>query len=182
MNARDVAAYLRYRVAPASCANKPQEPGAPSPCDWILDLFRCRTPPPITIDAYAARLLGFCEQNEDGSVATGTLACILLERFAGNLARLSQQQDCGDEDSVTPLTVHRLYLTSLLVALKFLSDRPPAALGEEPKMLLRVMSVLGGVSAHELCQLELAFLSVLEFNLVVSPNEYSSFCVLNCLG
>lgn len=67
---------------------------------------------------------------------------------------------------LTPLSVHRVWLAAIVVAVKFVDDR---------YLRLRDFAVLGGVCASELARLELIFLFRLSFHMMVSPSEYEVY-------
>jgi len=64
---------------------------------------------------------------------------------------------------LSPLSVHRVFLTAILVAAKFLDDFP---LG------VNVFAKLGGISTKEMNNMELRFCSLIHFNLVVREIEF----------
>lgn len=78
------------------------------------------------------------------------------------------------EDSaeiVNNVTVHRLLLTSILIASKVLDDK-----GEDNAAYARV----GGLTTQELNQLEALFLKCLKWRLFVKPQDHEWYRELAC--
>eukprot|EP01105_Mastigella_eilhardi_P017100 TRINITY_DN392_c0_g2_i1.p1 TRINITY_DN392_c0_g2~~TRINITY_DN392_c0_g2_i1.p1 ORF type:complete len:177 (+),score=54.13 TRINITY_DN392_c0_g2_i1:104-634(+) len=166
MDAEHIGKYLTRRTAKAGG-------GAGLHRLWLmLTLFEAIVVPEIPVADYAARLLqGACLFNADGTSPEGTLALILLERFAANAATLTAGAAAA-RTYVTHSNAHRLFLAALLVATKFINDG--AVVSPLPKL-----SALGGVPPRELGQLEVALLLGLSFDIVVSPAEYECFSASN---
>jgi len=61
---------------------------------------------------------------------------------------------------VTPLNVHRLVITALVLASKILDDVQPS---------MYYFAVLGGLPQEELSRLEVAFLSLLDYDVQIDP-------------
>eukprot|EP01064_Diplonema_japonicum_P022445 TRINITY_DN3224_c0_g3_i1.p1 TRINITY_DN3224_c0_g3~~TRINITY_DN3224_c0_g3_i1.p1 ORF type:complete len:307 (+),score=62.35 TRINITY_DN3224_c0_g3_i1:51-923(+) len=138
--------------------------------DWMLDdtseglVFESLQLPPVSMGNYCWLLwLGM------GGYGCGdgmwVSALVLLRRFL--------------ETGHTPLTahtVHRLLLTSVVVAAKLIEDCQPSN---------KCASVLGGVDLANLNLMEATFIRTLNFELYVSPDDYSSCLAaisLQCLG
>eukprot|EP00397_Hematodinium_sp_SG-2012_P029267 GEMP01030895.1.p1 GENE.GEMP01030895.1~~GEMP01030895.1.p1 ORF type:complete len:206 (+),score=15.52 GEMP01030895.1:237-854(+) len=115
-------------------------------------LFDSSTIPPIGIGSYLIRLHKYF----DCSQSCHVLALIYLDHFA---------RAC-DDFALTVRNVHRLYLASLVLAAKFWED-----------MFYdnTYYAKCGGVRLVELNRLELAFLSVVNFKLWVSLDEFKSY-------
>eukprot|EP01105_Mastigella_eilhardi_P009940 TRINITY_DN2331_c0_g1_i1.p2 TRINITY_DN2331_c0_g1~~TRINITY_DN2331_c0_g1_i1.p2 ORF type:complete len:196 (-),score=78.68 TRINITY_DN2331_c0_g1_i1:110-631(-) len=171
MDKRSIASFLALRAAATTSTTTSSRLSAAEG-----ELFSGRKAIAEPIAAYAARLLGCYAQASDGSVAEGTLALILVERFAGSVMRRTG----GAEDGVTASTLHRLFLAALLVATKFLNDAAVVSCGNKgAPLLVSALAAAGGVEAEELARLELALLVCVGFDVNVSRSEYCSFCVLN---
>eukprot|EP01105_Mastigella_eilhardi_P018929 TRINITY_DN4425_c0_g1_i1.p1 TRINITY_DN4425_c0_g1~~TRINITY_DN4425_c0_g1_i1.p1 ORF type:complete len:205 (+),score=30.42 TRINITY_DN4425_c0_g1_i1:50-664(+) len=120
--------------------------------------------PGVSVQNYSSRLIKFASVHEDWSSrcagegraqgAEAGLACALIGRLADPLEQLKRQREChcggecccGAKVIVSPYNVHRLFLASYVVAIKYLWDRPPSA-------FLRSMSTMGGVGVEELTRL-----------------------------
>jgi len=107
--------------------------------------------PPITLDAYIARLLQYapCEKE-------CFLAALLF------MDRLSERTDFV----FNSLNIHRSYLVSLLLAAKFFEDQPCDN---------GYFATVGGVSLQELNTMEVGFLQLLEFRVSVTSWEFSNY-------
>eukprot|EP01105_Mastigella_eilhardi_P006892 TRINITY_DN18399_c0_g1_i1.p1 TRINITY_DN18399_c0_g1~~TRINITY_DN18399_c0_g1_i1.p1 ORF type:complete len:173 (-),score=52.08 TRINITY_DN18399_c0_g1_i1:144-662(-) len=170
MDAQRIAGRLA-RLVPQHCKEEPSARGSAlsreqQQLDSFLNLFEATSMPPVSATDYAVRLLGLYERTEDGCVPEGALACILIERFVRRINTLDSSYH------VSPFNVHRLFLTALLVATKYLDD----AVATDDCALVRTIGVAGGVAPRELVQLEIALLAGLAFELTVTPDEWEKFC------
>eukprot|EP01105_Mastigella_eilhardi_P018930 TRINITY_DN4425_c0_g1_i2.p1 TRINITY_DN4425_c0_g1~~TRINITY_DN4425_c0_g1_i2.p1 ORF type:complete len:234 (+),score=56.72 TRINITY_DN4425_c0_g1_i2:50-751(+) len=147
--------------------------------------------PGVSVQNYSSRLIKFASVHEDWSSrcagegraqgAEAGLACALIGRLADPLEQLKRQREChcggecccGAKVIVSPYNVHRLFLASYVVAIKYLWDRPPSA-------FLRSMSTMGGVGVEELTRLEALFLSLISYDLYIDPPAFTCFCVTCC--
>ncbi|CAK0840501.1 unnamed protein product [Prorocentrum cordatum] len=114
--------------------------------------FECKFPPGISIHAYVARLLRL-SQCSAGCVV---LSLVYLDRLIKRHRWIA----------VSPLTCHRLVLTSIVVAIKFYDDT---------YFSNKFYSQVGGVSLTELNYLERQFLGLVDFKLCVEPREYELY-------
>lgn len=84
------------------------------------------------------------------------------------LDRLAAPQEAGEEAvAVDSYSVHRLLITSVMVAAKFMDD-----IHYNNAYFARV----GGVELPEMNGLELEFLFALRFRLNVTPDDFASYC------
>jgi len=114
--------------------------------------FHATQPPKITIKAYLERIAMFSHCSEECFV----LALIYIDRLiltSGNFL-------------VNSFNVHRLVITSVMVAAKFFDDQyfNNAHYGR-----------VGGVSCEEINQLEVEFLFMINFNLSVEKKLYTTY-------
>lgn len=127
-------------------------PSAPSPSVApSLAKFQSSYAPTISIHSYLSRIQKYA--NLTPAVYTTTL--IYIDRLieATNL-------------SLTPLNIHRLLLVAVVVATKFLQD-------DYYKNCY--YAKLGGITTAELNSLEICFLSLISFNLYVSPAAFDKY-------
>jgi hypothetical protein len=66
---------------------------------------------------------------------------------------------------VTPINVHRLILTAILLSAKVLDDLQPG---------LQYFADLGGVSVVELREMEVAFLEAIDYDLMIEPKLFKT--------
>uniref|UniRef100_A0A0D9W7S4 Cyclin n=1 Tax=Leersia perrieri TaxID=77586 RepID=A0A0D9W7S4_9ORYZ len=122
---------------------------APSP-------FRATTKPDITVRAYMARIARFA----GCSPACYVVAYIYLDR-------LLRRRRCAH--SVDSYSVHRLLITAVLAAVKFMDD-----ICYNNAYFARV----GGISLPEMNYLEVDFLFGVGFDLNVSPETFGHYCAV----
>eukprot|EP01105_Mastigella_eilhardi_P023454 TRINITY_DN5911_c0_g1_i2.p1 TRINITY_DN5911_c0_g1~~TRINITY_DN5911_c0_g1_i2.p1 ORF type:complete len:274 (-),score=91.89 TRINITY_DN5911_c0_g1_i2:313-1134(-) len=111
-------------------------------------------------------LAGGDEEGEESGRTEGAVACLLAERLANNASFLSGAR-------LTPRHAHRLFLAATVVAVKLLHD-------DCGRDLMRCAAVLGGVCAREVALLEVAFLMLTTFDVMVYPGELYAFCERCC--
>jgi len=114
--------------------------------------FHAMEPPRITIKYYLKRIATYSQCSEECFV----LALIYIDR-------LIRKQDAF---LVNSLNVHRLVITSIMVAAKFFDDQ---------YFNNAYFSKVGGVSCKEINTLESEFLFMLNFNLFVESNLYQTY-------
>jgi hypothetical protein len=109
--------------------------------------FCALTPPAISVRSYLERI----GQYADCSPGCFVLSMVYIDRLGMRLS---------------PLNVHRLLITAVCVASKFLDDSfyPNSFYAQ-----------LGGIPLEELNRLEVEFLFSLNFSLHVSPSEYDRY-------
>ena len=117
-----------------------------------LTRFNMLSPPKISIADYLIFLYNKSKESRSCFLS----AFILLDRLL-----LKQPHII-----ITPFNVHKLCLCSILIASKFLSDRG---------LTNNDWAVIGGVPVSELNLLELEFLFLIEFSLVISKDEYNKY-------
>ncbi|KAI3410244.1 Cyclin [Psidium guajava] len=118
-----------------------------------ISVFHGLTRPAISIRSYLERILKYA----NCSPSCFVVAFVYLERFA-------QQQPALPINS---LNVHRLLITSVMVAAKFLDD-----IYYNNAYYAKV----GGISTVEMNFLEVDFLFGLGFNLNVTPTAFHTYC------
>ena len=117
-----------------------------------LTRFHSLSPPPISITKY---LLSLQRKSKEPKSCFIT-AFILLDRL------LSTQKSLA----ITPNNVHKLCLCSVLIASKFISDI---------HLSNSQWAAIGGIPVEELNILELEYLFMLGFTLIVSKEEYKKY-------
>jgi len=140
--AEEFESYVRFLnyVEIQSRENKLEGGGSP---------FQCESIPKIGVADYLchfSKTISF-----SGSVYT--VALIFLDRALGGTNQLI----------LSPLTIHRLSLVSILVSAKLMEDVHPSN---------KEFAEVGGVSTEELYVSELHFLDVLKFDLAVGETDY----------
>ncbi|TVU33570.1 hypothetical protein EJB05_25395 [Eragrostis curvula] len=130
--------------------------------------FRGRTRPGIAVRRYAERIYRYA----GCSPACFVVAYVYLDR----LARRREDEDGDDEEEeaagaavvgVDSYSVHRLLITSVMVAAKFMDD-----IHYNNAYFARV----GGVEVAEMNGLELELLFALRFRLNVTPDTFARYC------
>jgi hypothetical protein len=116
---------------------------------WEKTVFHAVYPPHISLEDYVLRL---CE-GFDCSDETLLMSLVYV-------MRLEQQLHHG---VLCPFSAHRVVFTSILVATKFHEDINFSATNA---------GMVGGVSREEVCLLEASFLKLLDFRMVVQPEEF----------
>ncbi|BAF15373.1 cyclin-P4-1-like [Oryza sativa Japonica Group] len=120
--------------------------------------FRATTKPDITVRAYMARIARFA----GCSPACYVVAYIYLDRLLRRRRRA-----CAF--SVDSYSVHRLLITAVLAAVKFMDD-----ICYNNAYFAKV----GGVSLPEMNYLEVDFLFGVGFDLNVSPETFGHYCAV----
>ncbi|XP_074588724.1 cyclin-U1-1-like [Curcuma longa] len=129
------------------------EEGAESENSKGLAAFRGAQPPGIDLRKYMERLLRYTRC----SASCFVVSYVYIDRAAHQ----------HPSSAVVSRNVHRLVLTGLLLASKFLDDthRNNAFFAK-----------VGGVTNGELNRMELELLFLLDFNLVVGWREFETYC------
>lgn len=117
-----------------------------------LSRFHTLSPPKIPILKY----LEYLHKNGNCPRSVFIVALILLDRL------LTKQPQI----TITPNTVHKLFLCSILTASKFTTDMYYSNL---------VWANIGGIRLEELNVLELEFLFMLGFSVVVTKEEFNRY-------
>lgn len=113
-------------------------------------VFYSAAVPGISIEAYMRRLVIHANCTSSAFI----VALVLLDRFREKQPHLFLSQ----------LNIHRLLITALMVAAKMTDDR-----SAKPRFFARV----GGMpSFQEIIHLEASFLSLVQYQVFVSPSEY----------
>ncbi|KAJ4892330.1 Cyclin-U4-1 [Raphanus sativus] len=117
-----------------------------------VSVFHGLSLPSITIQSYLERIFKYAHCSRSCFV----VAYVYLDRFTHSQPSLP----------INSLNVHRLLITSVLVAAKFLDDR---------YYNNAYYAKVGGISTKEMNLLELDFLFGLGFDLNVTPNTFHSY-------
>ena len=117
-----------------------------------LTRFHTLSPPKISILKY----LQFLQEKSNCDTSCFIVAMILLDRLMINNSHVQ----------ITPLTVHKLCLCALMTATKFNTDT---------HLPNTFWAGIGGVRVEELNLLELEFLFLMGFSLVITQDEYKKW-------
>jgi len=117
-----------------------------------ITIFHAQRPPTITIRNYLERIVRYSPCSTDCYV----LALIYIDRII--------QQN--NHFQLNSLNAHRLLITSILVASKFFDDT---------FYNNSYHSRVGGITCVEMNALELEFLFLINFNLVVTPENFNCY-------
>eukprot|EP01028_Stygiella_incarcerata_P007587 TRINITY_DN314_c0_g9_i1.p1 TRINITY_DN314_c0_g9~~TRINITY_DN314_c0_g9_i1.p1 ORF type:complete len:201 (-),score=38.71 TRINITY_DN314_c0_g9_i1:382-984(-) len=118
----------------------------------MVTVFHALKAPEIQIQSYLERIVRYGQCSPECVV----LALIYLDRIV--------QRNEGF--FLSSLNIHRLLITSIMVAAKFFDDR---------YYNNSYYARIGGVSAEEMNALELEFLTLTNFSLHVSPDTFSKY-------
>ncbi|TXG65526.1 hypothetical protein EZV62_006801 [Acer yangbiense] len=119
----------------------------------VVTIFHgTRAPPSMSIGQYIERIFKYSTCSPSCLV----LAYVYINRY---LQRIGA--------SLTSLVVHRLLITSIMVAAKYIDDECYNN---------AYFAKLGGVSTEELNRLELKFLFTLDFKLHVTTEDFRKYC------
>ncbi|KAL0005914.1 hypothetical protein SO802_013475 [Lithocarpus litseifolius] len=118
-----------------------------------VTIFHGLKAPILSIQQYVERIFKYSKCSPSCFV----VAYIYIEKFL-------QRTDAN----LTPLNVHRILITSIMVAAKFMDDEC-----HENAYYAKV----GGISTAELNSLELNFLFNLDFRLFVTPEVFGKYCL-----
>ncbi|KAG0194413.1 hypothetical protein DFQ28_011214, partial [Apophysomyces sp. BC1034] len=114
--------------------------------------FHSRAVPDITIEAYLTRILKFTPFSNE------VLLCLLV--YFDRIAKRDKHF------TICSLNIHRLLITSIVIASKFTSDVYYAN---------RRYAKVGGIALHELNKLEMEFLFLCNFKLLVRLEDLQSY-------
>jgi len=110
--------------------------------------------PPITLEAYIARLIQYAPCEKECFLA----ALLYMDRLSERTGFIFNS-----------MNIHRSYLVSLLLAAKFFEDQPCDN---------GYFATVGGVSLQELNTMEVHFLNLVEFRVCVTQWEYNMYAQL----
>lgn len=116
--------------------------------------FKTRVAIKLSVKSYVMRVIQYAYCSEEAYIISLIYLNRLHRRYGNRFYNY--------------LTFHRLYITSILIASKFIDD-----------MIVdnSYYAKVGGIPTSELCLLELTFLEDIDYELYVSEHEY-----LNCLS
>ncbi|KAF8019877.1 hypothetical protein BT93_G0537 [Corymbia citriodora subsp. variegata] len=120
----------------------------------VPTIFHGVRPPALTIRQYMERIFKY----SGCSPSCFIIAQIYMDRFVQN-----------KDVPLTSLNIHRLLITSLTVAAKFIDDS---------FFNNAYYAKVGGVSTSELNRLEMKFLFSIDFRLHVSIDTFQQYCLL----
>eukprot|EP00301_Raphidiophrys_heterophryoidea_P026077 c8906_g1_i1.p1 GENE.c8906_g1_i1~~c8906_g1_i1.p1 ORF type:complete len:227 (-),score=34.57 c8906_g1_i1:149-763(-) len=118
---------------------------------WNNTLFHAVKPPKISLINYCFRLV-------DGLNCSDQVMLLALVYIMRMEQRLGHGVLC-------PLSAHRMLLTSVVIAIKF---------HEDVLVSTKHIASVGGVSTNEICRLESEFLSLLDFRVMVTEDEFEA--------
>jgi len=110
--------------------------------------------PPFTIEAYVKRILHYAPCERESFLA----ALMYMDRLS---------RKCGFV--FNSMNIHRSLITSLLIAAKFIEENPVDNV---------YFATVGGVPVKELNEMELTFLSMLDYAVAVTELEFSLYSQL----
>ncbi|GAA0151263.1 hypothetical protein Leryth_027542 [Lithospermum erythrorhizon] len=125
-------------------------------CSWELSskvIFDCNEAPDLTIQSYLERIFRYTKAGPSVFV----VAYVYIDRFC----------QLFPDFRISPRNVHRLLITTILVASKYVED-----MNYRNSYFARV----GGVTTKEMNKLELEFLFMIGFKLHVNVSVYQSYC------
>ncbi|KAF9686962.1 hypothetical protein SADUNF_Sadunf02G0044600 [Salix dunnii] len=130
----------------------------------VVTIFHGLRPPPVSIRQYVDRIFKYSACSPSCFV----VAHVYVDRFL-------QQTDIH----LTSLNVHRLLITSVMIAAKFVDDATKMI--KCSHLSLRFFNNgyyarVGGVSTEELNRLEMKFLFGIDFRLQVNVNTFGKYC------
>ncbi|XP_010246095.1 PREDICTED: cyclin-U4-1-like [Nelumbo nucifera] len=118
-----------------------------------ISVFHGLTRPTISIQSYLERIFKYA----NCSPSCFVVAYVYLDRFAQRQPSLP----------INSLNIHRLLITSVMVAAKFMDDM---------YYNNAYYAKVGGINTTEMNYLEVDFLFGLSFHLNVTPNTYYTYC------
>ncbi|KAF5744290.1 Cyclin p3 2 [Tripterygium wilfordii] len=128
-------------------------------CSWALSkcakdrVFDCHETPDMTIQSYLERIFRYTKAGPPVYV----VAYVYIDRFC--------QANPGFR--ITARNVHRLLITTIMVASKYVEDM---------NYRNSYYALVGGLSTNELNNLELEFLFLMGFKLHVNVSVFESYC------
>ncbi|XP_058104082.1 cyclin-U4-1 [Magnolia sinica] len=137
---------LLQRVAESNDSNRPID-------DQRISVFHGLTMPTISVQSYLERIFKYA----NCSPSCFVVAYVYLDRFVQRQPSLP----------INSFNVHRLLITSVMVAAKFMDDM---------YYNNAYYAKVGGISTVEMNFLEVDFLFGLSFHLNVTPTTFHSYC------
>eukprot|EP00475_Leptophrys_vorax_P001911 TRINITY_DN1109_c0_g1_i1.p1 TRINITY_DN1109_c0_g1~~TRINITY_DN1109_c0_g1_i1.p1 ORF type:complete len:251 (+),score=43.23 TRINITY_DN1109_c0_g1_i1:161-913(+) len=119
----------------------------------VMPLFTAKEAPKIPLKEYVKRIV----KHINCSIETQVMSLIYLDRVCALFPK---------QFSINDRNVHRLCLTTLMLAAKFHDDAYYSN---------KFYSRVGGISVHEMNQLEAQFLVTVEFNLNIGESDYYTY-------
>eukprot|EP01110_Echinostelium_bisporum_P008983 TRINITY_DN32048_c0_g1_i1.p1 TRINITY_DN32048_c0_g1~~TRINITY_DN32048_c0_g1_i1.p1 ORF type:complete len:258 (+),score=72.29 TRINITY_DN32048_c0_g1_i1:85-858(+) len=107
--------------------------------------------PPISLEAYIARLLQYAPCDKECFLT----ALVYMDRLIERVGFIFNS-----------MNIHRSYLTALMLAAKFFEDQPCDN---------GYFATVGGVSVPEMNNMELTFLSLIDFRIAITPYEFNLY-------
>ncbi|KAH8922474.1 cyclin-domain-containing protein [Atractiella rhizophila] len=177
---------------PTPSTDRPPEPKRLYPSDTVLSAskksivspqahlcFHARNVPSISIEAYLIRILKYCPTTNEVFLSL----LVYFDRMARLAAGGDPEKEVGDDVSISEkssigpagdrvpfaidsFNVHRLVIAGVTVASKFFSD---------VFYTNSRYAKVGGLPLHELNQLELQFLLLNDFNLMIPLDEMQRY-------
>ncbi|XP_062084734.1 cyclin-U4-1-like [Humulus lupulus] len=121
--------------------------------DDVVSIFHGSEAPSLSLRQYLERVFNYSKC----STSCFVVAYIYIQRYFHNRPAFS----------LTSLNVHRLFITAVMVAAKFLDDQCDNN---------AYFAQVGGVSTEEMNELEIEFLFSLEFKLHVTIQLFDNYC------
>ena len=128
-----------------------QSPNLETDNNNYFDYFTCKKPPHISILDYLSRIVKYSRPES----STVTLSLILIDRFTDS-----------QNIQLTHLNVHRIILTSIVIAIKY---------NEDEYYSNSFYAKVGGITLKEFNILEYKFLSSLDFRLYVIEEDFMNY-------
>lgn len=128
-------------------------PSQPTPCPKKLAVFYGSRVPTVSVEQYLERIFKYAKCSP---------SCFVVAY--AYIDRMIQQEP---QLRITSLNVHRILITSILVAAKFLDD-----LYYDNGYYAKI----GGITTQEMNKLERDFLFLLDFRLQVTVSVFESYC------
>lgn len=128
----------------------PEEPEVSEKVLSSASVFACKKPPKIALKDYLIRILKYSEMESSTLLAS----LILLDSF------------CRTQVSITNLSIHRLLITSIVVAIKMYEDTIYKN---------DYYANIGGIRLELLNSMELAFIELLDYRLHINPETFESY-------
>lgn len=133
--------------------------------------FHGRNIPPISLHAYLVRILKYCPMTNDVFLSL----LVYFDRIAHNASELAESRNAGSSPGngkqpppfvIDSYNIHRLIISGVTVASKFFSD-----VFYKNSRYAKV----GGLRLEELNHLELQFLLLLDFRLMIQVEEMNRY-------
>ncbi|KAL5571615.1 hypothetical protein UlMin_021212 [Ulmus minor] len=121
--------------------------------DTRIEIFDCCETPDMTVESYLERIFRYTRAGPSVYV----IAYVYIDRFCQN----------NPGFRINPTNVHRLLITTIMVASKYVED-----MNYRNSYFARV----GGLTTDELNKMELDFLFLMSFKLHVNVSVFESYC------